>query len=74
MPNSPTKRNVLLKFVGNITPNTNTGGKNKLSRNQRGVAARKECVQRIVDAGRRNSAATVGARAMVTVENEAISG
>ena len=27
MPNSPTKRTFLLKFVGNITPNTNTGGK-----------------------------------------------
>jgi hypothetical protein len=45
-----------------------------LSRNQRGVAARKESVQRIVDAGRRNSAATVGARATVTVEDEAMSG
>ena len=45
-----------------------------LSRNQRGVAATKESVQRIVDAGRRNSAATVGARAMVTVEDEAMSG
>jgi len=27
MPNSPMKRNVLLNFVGNITLNTNTGGK-----------------------------------------------
>ena len=45
-----------------------------LSRNQRGVAATKESVQRIVDAGRRNSAATVGARATVTVEDEAMSG
>jgi hypothetical protein len=42
-----------------------------LSRNQRGVAARKESVQIIVDAERRNSAATVGARATVTVEDEA---
>ena len=40
-----------------------------LSRNQRGVAARKESVQRIVD-----SAATVGARATVTVEDEYMSG
>jgi hypothetical protein len=45
-----------------------------LSRNQRGVAATKESVQRIVDAGRRISAATVGARATVTVEDEAMSG
>ena len=45
-----------------------------LSRNQRGVAATKESVQRIVDAGRRNSAATVDARATVTVEYEAMSG
>ena len=42
-----------------------------LSRNQRGVSARKESVQRIVDAERRNSAATVGACATVTVEDEA---
>jgi hypothetical protein len=45
-----------------------------LSKNQRGVAARKETAQRIVDAGRRNSAATVGARATVTVEDEAMCG
>jgi hypothetical protein len=38
------------------------------------TAERKETVQRIVDAGRRNSAATVGAPAMVTVEDEASSG
>jgi hypothetical protein len=42
-----------------------------ISRNQRGVATRKETVQRIVNAGRKNSAATVGAPAMVPVEDEA---
>ena len=40
------------------------------SRNQRGVIARKETVWPIFDAGGRNSAATVRAPAMVTVEDE----
>ena len=44
--------------------------KRVLSRNQRNVAARIGTVQLIVAARGKNSAATVGAPAMVTVEDE----